>query len=244
MAEIQQIRRDLTTLLESQDQTSSLSVGILSPFRAQVDALKETMHFHFSHQQIEAMRLLIGTAHTFQGEERDVMFLSFAVSANDNRNVLRFLEQPNLFNVSITRARTLQHVYSSIDPNSLPTDSLLGRFLRYSRDAETQLDEAKNEIACEFMNDVAQACQRKGFRVFPETTIAGMTADLIIVRDDRHLIIDLIGYPGQYEAMLPIERLTLFTRAGLPFFALPFSQWYFDTGTCLEEIEQAWRGPT
>lgn len=59
--------------------------------------------------------LLIAMAHSFQGEKRDVMFLSFAMDPASHLVTLRFLNRPDVFNVSITRIRIEQRFYVSCD---------------------------------------------------------------------------------------------------------------------------------
>jgi hypothetical protein len=57
------------------------------------------------------------------------MMLSFAVDTASHAATMRFLEKPDVFNVSITRARVAQHVYLSIDKTQLRPDSLLHAYI-------------------------------------------------------------------------------------------------------------------
>ena len=54
---------------------------------------------------IEKHWLRIGTAYSFQGDERDIMFLSFAIGREAHPGTLRYLDRPDVFNVSITTTR-------------------------------------------------------------------------------------------------------------------------------------------
>ncbi len=81
----------------------SLTIGVASPFRAQAEAITEQIRERWTAEEIERVRLRVGTVHSFQGDERDVMVLSLAVGSDGEG--LRFLEDPNLFNVLVTRAR-------------------------------------------------------------------------------------------------------------------------------------------
>jgi very-short-patch-repair endonuclease len=88
------------------------SVGIVTPFRAQVGILEELVS---SDDALSAVRgkadLLIDTVHKFQGDERDVMFFSPVLSRGATPGAIGFLRaNGNLFNVAITRARGLLHV--------------------------------------------------------------------------------------------------------------------------------------
>ena len=67
-----------------------------------------------------------------------------------------------------------------------------------------------------------------------------MTIDLVIVRDERALGIDLLGHPGPYGDVYPLERTRMLHRAGLSIFTLPFSRWRMDSSGCVNAIEDRW----
>ena len=54
------------------------TLGVVSPFRAQADAL-EAIRDRWTAEEIGRVRLRVGTVHAFQGAERDVVLLSLAV---------------------------------------------------------------------------------------------------------------------------------------------------------------------
>ncbi|MFE3449843.1 AAA domain-containing protein [Nonomuraea sp. NPDC059194] len=77
---------------------ADISVGIVTPFSAQSELLKH----HLSGDD----RVRAGTAHTFQGGERDIIVLSLVASDSMSKNAVMWLNrQLNLWNVAITRAR-------------------------------------------------------------------------------------------------------------------------------------------
>jgi len=83
------------------------SIGVVSPFRAQANLIRELVYQHDNLiARIADVDFLADTVHKFQGDERDVMIFSPVVSAGVRETALRFLRTtPNLFNVAITRAR-------------------------------------------------------------------------------------------------------------------------------------------
>ncbi len=93
-ARVQQLARD-----------GAHSVGVITPFRAQADALEHMLLESFDLEHIEALGLRVGTVHQFQGNERDHIVVSIAVGPDEPAASRRFVEDPNLFNVMVTRAR-------------------------------------------------------------------------------------------------------------------------------------------
>lgn len=81
------------------------SVGVVTPFRRQADALeKRLLADGFDN-------VLVGTAHRFQGDERDVMIFSPVVSSGMPERLARWVaDTDQLLNVAVTRARGALHI--------------------------------------------------------------------------------------------------------------------------------------
>ena len=85
------------------------TIGVVSPFRAQVDRIRDLIS-QDERLSLEldrdAREFLAGTAHGFQGDEKDVIIFSPVVSSGMHDGARLFLSKSyNLFNVAITRAR-------------------------------------------------------------------------------------------------------------------------------------------
>lgn len=77
-------------------------IAIISPYKAQVNLLKETM----STSQIDpffAERIDINTVDSFQGRERDIIYISLVRSNSEGK--IGFLDDIRRMNVAMTRAR-------------------------------------------------------------------------------------------------------------------------------------------
>lgn len=128
VAEIDEILRQLDALVA--EGGTPLSVGILSPFRDQVEAVLKRLEKRTDLAVLlDRHRLLVGTAHSFQGEERDVIFLSLVLDDESPAMSFRFLEKEDVFNVSITRARRENRVMVSFERSGAAREGLLGRYL-------------------------------------------------------------------------------------------------------------------
>lgn len=220
------------------------SIGILSPFRDQVDHLRRKVSRHERGADLlDRHDLLIGTAHTFQGEERDLMFLSLALDDESPSTSFRFLEKPDVFNVAITRARLQNRIWCSFDPGRLKGDSLLARYLLYverlgkipeKTGSEDRRSERARQSHDAFAREVADFLHDAGADVKLRHPLAGMEVDLIYTLDGITRGIDLIGYPGSMVEAFPLERVLIFRRAGLPILPLPYSAWLCRRESCEE----------
>ncbi|PKL75663.1 MAG: IGHMBP2 family helicase, partial [Candidatus Melainabacteria bacterium HGW-Melainabacteria-1] len=79
--------------------TSAVSIGVIAPYRRQVDWLKANLLPNKPPQ----VRLDIETVDSFQGQERDIVYYSFVRSNSDGE--IGFLRDLRRSNVAITRAR-------------------------------------------------------------------------------------------------------------------------------------------
>lgn len=97
---------------------SRISIGIVTPFKAQADLLR---------YRLESLGedITVGTAHTFQGDEKDIILFSTVIAPGIEANTLNWLKHTeNLLNVAITRARlalfvvgNYNYCLNSIEPN-------------------------------------------------------------------------------------------------------------------------------
>ena len=102
---------NLVKRLRQSPEARSRSLGIVTPFRAQMEAITEQLH---SLQLSEGVT--VGTAHTFQGDERDIMIFSPVVAPGIGEGAARWVENPkNLINVAVTRARLALFVVADFD---------------------------------------------------------------------------------------------------------------------------------
>jgi len=96
-------------------QRGERSVGVVTPFRAQADALEQAALAEFTADDLADLDLRVGTVHAFQGNERDVVVVSLGLGPDDG-GAWRFIEDSHLFAVLVTRARRRMVVVLSADP--------------------------------------------------------------------------------------------------------------------------------
>ncbi|MEM6783380.1 MAG: ATP-binding protein [Bacteroidota bacterium] len=220
---------------------SARSIGVLSPFRAQVDALADGLAARFEASTFERHRLMVGTPFTFQGEERDVMLLSFTLDAGAHSAAFRYLDRADVFNVAVTRARYQQHVVTSLDPREAPSGSLLGAYLQHVAEANPMAlaNVTRSASLDRFAAEVIAGLEARGWTCRVAFPIAGLHLDLVVVDGTHACGIDLIGYPGAFEAQLAPDRIRMLGRATLPVLPLPYARRHLDRDACLDAVGDA-----
>ena len=174
--------RDIIEEDEKNNPDNPVSIGIVSPFRSQTDLIKKDVMQFFSLETIQRHSIEIGTAHTFQGDEKDIMLMSWTIADNSKTQSLTFLQKPNLFNVAITRARKKIINFISKIPNTIP-EGLLRSYLEYVQNAKKTF-EVSNKL--KFKNDFEKEIYTEFKLLLPDADIqagleiGGVSADITI----------------------------------------------------------------
>jgi len=211
----------------------SHSIGVISPFRHQAEHIAKEIETSFSEAEIIKHKIRVATPYGFQGEERDIMLISFSVD-NESKRAAGYLNKADVFNVTITRARQKQILFLSIDETQLPEHNLLRRYLGSISDFE-----AKHSIASEldeFQQNVISELNRLEISTWPGYTIAGTEIDILCRYNDQYLAIDLIGFPGPWADFFELNTYKLFKRAGVDVLPISYGLWVVEKEACINKI--------
>jgi predicted DNA helicase len=107
-----------------------LSIGIISPYQAQVLCLQEM--FKQDEQFEKSLDIQIQSIDSFQGQERDVMLISL-VRSNDNGEI-GFLNDQRRMNVALTRAKKKMFVIG--DSATISHNEFFASFIAYCEKIE------------------------------------------------------------------------------------------------------------
>ncbi|MEU6583965.1 AAA domain-containing protein [Nocardia sp. NPDC046763] len=98
--EVAKVRECVEFVLRRGGLPADASIGVVTPYRAQKEAIRAAVGNSLGDDDI-------GTVHTFQGGERDVMIFSLVAGPGmPRRSINRIDNQLNLWNVAITRAKS------------------------------------------------------------------------------------------------------------------------------------------
>ena len=203
-------------------------IGIISPFSKQVSFIKSALRKHVDSADLKKHAVLIGTPYHFQGEERDIVMLSFTVDDDTHHSVYNYLNKDDVFNVSITRARKKLLVFNSVDYKNLNPKYLLSQYLNSVPATRQSLDDYhryKDAFANEVIDVISEWEIEDVLKYFP---IAGVNVDLVVVKNEKNYCIDLIGFPGDFEEQFSLNMVQRLNRMQQPLFFLTYSQWFLE----------------
>lgn len=206
--EAQRVVRELERLLV--DQRYDGTVGVVSPFRAQANMIRDLVN---QHERLVASLgradLLIETVYRFQGDERDVMLFSPVVSRGTPSTAEGFLRgNPNTFNVAITRARAALIVVGDHAACAGCSVEHLAAFARYvqtaeqstARDGQTRADfgpeyptVANPEKVSDWERVLYRALYQAGVRSVPQLPVEKYVLDLSVQIGENKLNVEVDG---------------------------------------------------
>ncbi len=221
------------------------TIGVLSPYRDQVNYLNRQLATKLKSKIVQDHDIAVGTAHTFQGDERDIMLLSFCADPSSHRSTLTFMNQENLFNVAVTRARRRQVIFTGLDPRNLPSEHLLRDYLSYAVDClEPDKPADHLEGGTAFERELSAALRtRGGYTTYMGYPVAGFAVDVVAQRGAQALAIACDGDPERRvrhpeDAMLDsVAGQAILERAGWRVHRVPYRLWAQDSDACLAEID-------
>lgn len=224
---------------ERQNPDNPVSIGVISPFRAQVEQLKVSISKVISEHMIRKHQIEVGTAHTFQGDERDVILMSWAYADNSFPQSLVFLQKPNLFNVAVTRARNKVINFISKDVKELP-DGLFRHYTAYVEEYQNKLEALKN---CNFdeniyknslEKEIAEAIRNLDHEVKAGVEIAGLSADLLV---DNKYIIEVDGVEDNKKSSVSnMKKQAILERCGFNVKRVTYREWQYSQNACLDRL--------
>ena len=207
------------------------SVGVTTPFREHADAIQAAVLGRFSEGEIRALGLRVGTVHGFQGAERDSMILALGITPDDVSKRLGFLENRNLFNVMVTRARNEQVIVTSVTE---PREGLLARYLRHSLRAPVPLPD--RGTADPWARSLVAELARAGIATHLGYEVGPWVLDLVL--DDRDEAIAFETSVATGDPQLHIDRHAALASLGWRFVEAYPSRWDHDVAAAALAIPE------
>jgi hypothetical protein len=218
----QELEVVLEEVLELADRGNT-SIGVVSPSRGQADAIEEAILATYSPEDVDRIGLRVGTVHAFQGSERDVIVASLAIGPDDAAGSLRFLQDPNLFNVMVTRARQEMIIVTSVGLGDLP-DGLPSRYLRHADHAPRSTGEALPPGG--WTGEILEQLQRFGVPVTAGYPVAGWSVDLAVGEAESAFGVECRVHPD--GAAVHVAQHLALRRAGWLLIGVFQSRWLTD----------------
>ena len=262
-AEAEKLVRAIRECLDD-DAFEGKSMGVIVlQGHAQAELIASLLAEELEPKLIEERRLRCGVPATFQGDQRDVIFLSLVIAPNVPTRALNRLPDQRRFNVAMSRARDQVWLFHSVQQHDLSPDCLRRRLIGFVQSPwkETgdgvaeERDRLEREVRRRprrpgeqpepyeswFEVDVALELLRRGYRVRAQYEVAHKRIDLVVEGLENRLAVECDGDawhgPDRYEQDMVRQRQL--ERAGWTFVRIRESEFYTERSRAVDEILRA-----
>lgn len=203
-------------------------------------------------KEIEERRILCGEAAQFQGDERDVIFLSMVDSPDTSgpltyRSPAQSVYQQR-YNVAVSRAKDQLWIVHSLDKNNDLKSGADGYDIRrglleYAKNPSAYNDEQKIEQFAEspFEKEVCRYLQQEGFHFEQQWKAGAYRIDIVVLYGDDRVAIECDGmrFHGTAEKIQEdMERQTILERLGWRFIRIRGTEFYRDKEGTMRRVYQ------
>ena len=219
---------------EYQDKT----IGIISMLGTeQAYAIDSLLQTHIDPVEYENRKIQCGTPPQFQGDERDIIFLSIVEGPTEKGGPVRLLSEDGnndknrkRYNVAASRAKDQMWVVHSLNPEiDLKPDDIRLRLIKHAIHPEflrenVQLEKTESDFEYKVMLDLIN----KGYRVISQWKVGSYRIDMVIEDGDKRIALECDG--GRWHTIdnLPddIKRQNILERLGWTFIRIRSSEYY------------------
>ncbi len=211
-------------------------------------------------EEMERRRLVCGNPYSFQGDERDIMFLSLVAASNERIGPLTKAADERRFNVAASRAKDQMILFHSVSCDDLSATDLRRKLLEFFENTRPQViagiergdleRRAAQDNRCVvkpptpfeswFEVDVALELIRRDFIVLPQFAVAGKRIDLVVEGGQARLAVECDGdnWHGADRYEDDMQRQRQLERCGWQFFRVRESAFYANKDDALAGL---WR---
>ena len=203
-----------------------LSIGVVSLLGdKQAFEIWERLAEELGPELIRRHQITCGDARTFQGKERDVMFLSMVSAPNNIGAPLSRDTFEQRFNVAASRARDRMYLVRSVTPEILSNAdrlrrSLIAHFASPLAQDEVRVEHMRGLCESPFEREVYDELTKRGYCVTPQVKVGQYRIDMVVEgANDGRMAIECDGdkYHGPDKWEDDMQRQRVLERAGWVF---------------------------
>ena len=197
--------------------------------------------------EIENHKILCGNSASFQGDERDIMFISLVDSSEENKS-LRLVGEGvegairKRYNVAISRAKDQLWIIHSIDKNNLKEGDLRKELFEYIDSLkENVFDKTaiENITASDFENEVARHLSEKNYTIKQKWRVGSYDIDMVAIYDDKKIAIECDGKTLNHteeEVIANLEEQEILERCGWEFIRVRASEYFRNPEKAIKDL--------
>ncbi len=223
-------------------QYRGMSIGIISLLgEKQAILIQSLLREKIGEEEFVNRKIVCGDAYAFQGDERDLMFLSLVIATNARFAALTKEDDARRFNVAASRAKNRMWLYHSVDLKDMNPNCVRYSLLSYCSNpsrVKRDLEKVKDLFESEFERDIFKIISSHGYAVTPQVKVGRYRIDLVVEGLRNRLAIECDGdsWHGPEKWDEDLERQQQLERVGWIFTRIRASEFYRDPHLAVQPI--------
>jgi len=202
------------------------SIGVVSLLAdKQAREIWERLTDELGTEVMQRHHITCGDARTFQGKERDIMFLSMVSAPNEIGAPLSRDTFAQRFNVAASRARDRMYLVRSVKPEHLSDadrlrHSLIAHFAAPFAQNEMRVEDLRKHCESPFEREMYDELTQRGYWVTPQVAVGQYRIDMVVEgHNDARLAVECDGdkHHGADKWADDMQRQRVLERAGWVF---------------------------
>jgi very-short-patch-repair endonuclease len=230
------------TALAARPEMRERTIGVIYLVGSeQAEYIRSRLSEKIGEEIMQRHSILCGDSATFQGSERDVVYLSM-VADSANKTALTMLRYEQRFNVAVSRGRDRVVLVRSVRREELNPNDLKARLIAHFENPMPELQEIEDKLSvCEskFERDLMQRLLERGYRVRGQVGSIGYRIDMVVESADRRRVaVECDGdrYHGPQQWRQDMRRQRVLERVGWRFWRCFASSFYRDPDGVLNDL--------
>ena len=228
---------------------SGRSIGVISLLGqgAQSKLIADLLFRELGEEKIREHDIYCGDPPSFQGNEKDIIFLSLVDDASQvgtNTSYFGSTVAAQRFNVAASRAKDRMYLFRSFRREDINNANdlrgkLLDHFLNPTPEENRSATNLRELLESDFEERVYDALVARGYRVIPQVPAGGFRIDMVVEgSNNRRLAVecDGVAYHGPERYFDDLNRQRGLERMGWTFWRCWGADFYRDPDGVLDEL--------
>lgn len=212
-------------------------ISLLGQEQEQAYQIDRLLQANLDPKEYKKRKIQCGTPPQFQGDARDIIFLSVVEGPSEKGGPVNLLSEDRnnamirkRYNVAASRAKDQMWVVHSLNPEiDLKPDDIRLKLIKHAINPSIDRNEEKLKTAeSDFEKQVMHTLLNQGYKVIPQWKVGAYRIDMVIEDGDKRVALECDGEKWHTQDDLPndLKRQAILERLGWKFIRIRGSAFY------------------
>lgn len=224
------------------------TIGVISLLgHNQAYEIDKLLQINLDPNEYETRKIQCGSPAQFQGDERDIIFISIVEGPNEKGGPVRLLHEEGRndanrkrYNVAASRAKDQMWIVHSLNPEiDLKPDDIRLKLIHHAINPNIDKNEELNKLSeSPFEKEVMEFLLNKGYKIIPQWKVGSYRIDMVVESNGKRIALECDGEQHHTLDDLPndLKRQAILERLGWRFIRIRGSEYYRNPEKTMERV--------